>query len=361
LRVLFLATAVLGGCVGGVPPECFSDDECGGGNRCVERACTAIAAGDATRPDAAGEDAASGGAVAPADAAPSTGDAEADADARVPTADAGPDDDAAAATDARVLDASPVEPEPEACNGLDDDGDGEIDEGNRVGLACVAGRGECLRGGVYTCGPDARAVCDAVPGAPQPEACDGVDNDCDGEIDEDEPERTCYPPAADPATLGHGMCRQGLQVCGPIGQPALCVGAVVPMRERCNGDDDDCDDRVDEDFGVGGPCEVVGPFCVRPGRIVCDADGLMGQCAPEPLPPETCNDFDDDCDGEVDEGIMEACYDGDPATEGVGACRAGLRTCKNGALLACTGQVLPAAEVAANGLDDDCDGAVDED
>jgi hypothetical protein len=58
----------------------------------------------------------------------------------------------------------------------------------------------------------------------------------------------------------------------------------------------------------------------------------------------------------------EPCYDGDPATEGVGACRAGTRTCleDGGAFGNCEDQVLPGREICGNAIDDDCDHAVDE-
>jgi hypothetical protein len=57
-----------------------------------------------------------------------------------------------------------------------------------------------------------------------------------------------------------------------------------------------------------------------------------------------------------------ACYGGPAATEGIGACRAGLRTCAatgegHGA---CEGEVLPSIERCGNAIDDDCDGAIDE-
>lgn len=62
-------------------------------------------------------------------------------------------------------------------------------------------------------------------------------------------------------------------------------------------------------------------------------------------------------------GETQSCYLGLPGTEGVGPCHGGLRTCDaSGAGWGeCLGQVLPAGEACANGVDDDCDGQVDED
>lgn len=64
-------------------------------------------------------------------------------------------------------------------------------------------------------------------------------------------------------------------------------------------------------------------------------------------------------------GEDESCYDGAPSTEGVGACRAGTRTCENnfefgGRWGECSGAVFPAEEACGNGIDDDCDGVAEE-
>src|SRR5262249_46379302 len=81
---------------------------------------------------------------------------------------------------------------------------------------------------------------------------------------------------------------------------------------------------------------------------------------------EVCDGvFDENCNGQVDEGCncvngsTKICYAGAPGTMGVGACHAGVQTCVNGNYGACVGQVLPSAETC-NGVDDDCNGAVDD-
>lgn len=70
------------------------------------------------------------------------------------------------------------------------------------------------------------------------------------------------------------------------------------------------------------------------------------------------------CDGCVcTPGAMEPCYGGEPGTEGVGVCAAGVRTCElsGAAWGACEGEVTPSPEVCGDGLDQDCDGVADDD
>jgi hypothetical protein len=119
-------------------------------------------------------------------------------------------------------------------------------------------------------------------------------------------------------------------------------------------------------FNLGASCTSSGVACntgqlgvCAQGTLVCDVSGQQ-VCSPVKSPSvETCNGLDDNCNGEVDEGLQVECYDGDPATKNVGVCRAGVRSCVQGTMSSCVGQVLPGLEVC-NGLDDDCDGQVDE-
>ena len=178
------------------------------------------------------------------------------------------------------------------------------------------------------------------------ETCNGLDDDCDGEVDE----------ALDGSRCGtdEGTCEAGVLRC--VDGEGTCEGAVMPAEEECNMVDDDCDGTTDEaDVAIGLACgegEAVG--ACMPGAVACEDGELVCVGAVEPA-EETCNGIDDDCDGTVDEAdpmIGASC-----GTD-VGACRTGEVVCMAGALQ-CAGEVEPVAETC-NEVDDDCDGTTDE-
>jgi hypothetical protein len=124
-----------------------------------------------------------------------------------------------------------------------------------------------------------------------------------------------------------------------------------PSGEVCNGVDDDCDGRTDEDLVRG--CGTDVGECTT-GTQRC-AGGGWGTCEGAILPrDEDCNGRDDDCDGATDEALVRRC-----GTD-VGECVAGTETCQDTRWGACLGAVAPVAETC-NALDDDCDGEGDED
>jgi hypothetical protein len=99
------------------------------------------------------------------------------------------------------------------------------------------------------------------------------------------------------------------------------VAAVHPgASELCNGWDDDCDGQIDEGFwemGLGEPCDTDdADLCAR-GLLTCAGDGLSLVCANEDLSDieETCNGFDDDCNGLVDDRPSDPCWCGNGVCE----------------------------------------------
>ena len=237
-----------------------------------------------------------------------------------------------------------VGPVAETCDGLDNDCDGTVDEG--VTRACGSDVGECSMG-TETCDAGAWGECSGGVVA-ETESCDGLDNDCDGSSDESVA-RSCGSDV--------GACGFGTETCVD-GAFETCTGATDPASESCNGMDDDCDGSTDE--GLTRRCGSSDVGACAYGMETC-AGGAWSACvgAVEPATEVCDGSIDEDCDGTVDNGC--ACVDGAtrPCGTGVGACVAGTETCSGGAWGSCTGSTGPVGETC-NGADDDCDGRTDE-
>ncbi len=146
------------------------------------------------------------------------------------------------------------------------------------------------------------------------EACDGVDNDCDGQTDEDWPElgQSC----------SNQGCVEGKWVCAEDKSGLVCDGPKPAVDDSlCNGLDDDCDGQTDEDAGDRA-CELQQGVCEGAMQHCLGARGY-GECDygvdyTEGL-DDTCDQKDNDCDGATDEDakpLLQA-ESGEQAEDGV--------------------------------------------
>ena len=154
-------------------------------------------------------------------------------------------------------------------------------------------------------------------------------------------------------------CKEKIYTNCPGGQTCIngnCIGACIPAAETCNNVDDDCDGQIDEGFNVGQACTVGVGACQRTGQNVCKSDGTGTQCNIQPGTPgtETCNSIDDDCDGQIDEGVSQT------ITCGAGACQGTVvQTCSSGSWSPACTPGTPGTETC-NSIDDDCDNIIDD-
>ncbi|APR83285.1 Tryptophan synthase alpha chain [Minicystis rosea] len=259
-------------------------------------------------------------------------------------------------------------------------------EQKNVGL-CVAGHQTCKAdgSGFGPCEGEVLPTTETC-GNPADEDCDGLANE-DGPDCVCTPgdKQSCY--SAAPSTKGVGPCKAGTQVCNAKGTGwGPCMGEVTPVAETCfTGIDDDCDGKVNES-GAGckcmpnamvdcytGPQGTANVGTCKTGKAQCNADGTaLGPCMGDVIPVvEAClGDVDADCDGKTQEitacactmGDVIACYTGPQGTEGIGVCHGGQQTCLGGdqGYGPCTGEVKPTAEVCATMADENCNGTVNE-
>ncbi len=322
----------------------------------------------------------------------------------------------------------------EICDGRDNDCDGALDEGfdlDRDPMNCgicgricqyphaapMCGVRMCQMGacdpGFVDLDRSSRNGCEypCTPSNGSQEICDGKDNDCDGDTDEGDPRvgMRCFPEGmtgCDPTTGScQGSCGFGAWACAATG--LVCANAMLPKPDLCDGQDNNCDGRADEDFDLqndprwcgsctkrcdypnavpgcsAGQCTI--KFC-RTGFV--DLDKLMDNGCEYPCAvdgPEVCDGKDNDCDGKTDLDDSDLLYPTVNFCNQVGECGKGpggggrypeptfpACTTPPGAArpdwtcnypstvqLLAPNQVL-GEETFCDGLDNDCDGSADE-
>ncbi|MEC9072960.1 MAG: MopE-related protein, partial [Myxococcota bacterium] len=240
------------------------------------------------------------------------------------------------------------EPPPESTNGIDDDCDAQIDESASGAGECIAGQTEacitsCTSIGIRTCGATGQwAQC-----LPPEEECNNKDDDCDGKID-DGMQRNCQT-----------ACGTGTEVCTD-GSWQACTAA-TPETEICVGLDNDCDGKTDL-AANGTPLEETCDEGCGVGSRSC-INGAWGSCSAVP-DAEICDGLDNDCNGTIDDPVGGCnCIQGQqqPCGKTDGECNPGVQQCIGGQWTQCGGDNFQGEnEEQCNGLDDDCDGVTDE-
>ena len=215
---------------------------------------------------------------------------------------------------------------PESCNGLDDNCNGKIDEGDPGGGdpctvpnakgVCAAGHKHCI---------SAKGAVDCVAdNQPSNEICDGLDNNCDGQTDEGNPGGNVACDTGLP-----GICASGTKNC--VNGKLVCNQNYTALpSEKCNGQDDNCDGQTDEGNPGGGASCNTGKNGVCAAGVTDCQNGQLGCTQLNTASSEVCDGKDNDCNGSIDDNITSvACNSGDQGICAAGhtQCAGGQQSC----------------------------------
>lgn len=275
----------------------------------------------------------------------------------------------------------------EVCNRIDDDCDGRVDEGvlqdvyldldgdGRGGLTSTLEM-RCASDAGYSVHHDDCNDASLVQAPGIPEVCDGIDNDCNGMVDDNALAAPWYPDG-DGDGFGAGT---PVISCAPPGVAYSLlgtdcndsVGGVNPRAaEVCNGRDDDCrggpnfviaEGNTEDDDADGVPDAA----CMLSARDCDDRDAASG-----PGGEELCDGRDNDCDTRIDESVTRQVFFRDADGDGYGATSDVVESgcfppagtvARGGDCDDMNPARRPFAMEQCNGMraDDDCDGAIDE-
>jgi len=253
----------------------------------------------------------------------------------------------------------------QTCDGLDNNCDGFPDTEFLVGTGCDGDDADVCANGVVVCLPDGTGgTCDESGAANNPEICDGEDNDCDGQTDED------FPLLGQPCDSDDSDdCENGVFTCAPDGSGVVCLQeneTEINIPDMCDGTDEDCDGLTDEDFPtLNAACDSNDDDQCPNSFRTCNNAGTGTVCLAsnesEANIVDICDGQDNDCDGQTDEDFPtkgNACDSPDSD-----ACPNGFLTCRpDGTGVEClegNESVIDIEEVC-NGVDDDCQFGIDD-
>jgi hypothetical protein len=280
----------------------------------------------------------------------------------------------------------------EACNGIDDNCDSQVDEGavaifyfdadadgfgnaDSTVMSCPAPEGFVFN--AADCNDS-----DATISPLNNETCNGTDDNCDGAVDEG----VQFVFFADADGDGFGDVNSAISSCsmqtGYVSDTTDCDDKELTISpsgtETCNGTDDNCNAEVDEGVqfvffadadgdGFGDINAAISSCIMQTGYVTDNTDCDDNEITISPSGIESCNGADDNCNGQVDEGVQSVFYADDDG-DGFGDVSSTTLSCfaANGYLSDTTDcddadiHIHPFSTEVCNNTDDNCDSQVDE-